>query len=333
MRLAKGFGGTLTGTRVPGGGILGAMEGTSRIPERIHDDLPGIVASWRESRGGEDVEDGAYSRLVAGMEELVLIFIEFLRSPESVETFSRGGRIRALVRESAQSQHELGRDAVGVIEDFSVLRRCIWRSVEKGVDLSGLDGGEVARFFVKLMQASDWVTEAGLEAFDTIVRSEMEQALGRAAATDLVTGLPDRDLFNRLLLPEAIASHDRLSVVVFDVAHFTETVAMGKVDHARRVVYKLAEAVQEAVPEEAICARFGDDEICAILPDVGSEEAYRAAENVLERLARDPGDFEVDVGVAEYPAHGASAAELMTETLKALKMAKRVGGSGIVVAR
>src|SRR3712207_3940063 len=136
MRRAKGFSSKLTGARVPGGGILGAMEGTSRIPERIHDDLPGIVASWRESRGGDDVEDGAYSRLVTGMEELVLIFIEFLRSPESVETFSRGGRIRALVREAAQSQHELGRDAVGVIEDFSVLRRGLCPSVGKGVGRS-----------------------------------------------------------------------------------------------------------------------------------------------------------------------------------------------------
>jgi len=31
--------------------------------------------------------------------------------------------------------------------------------------------------------------------------------------------------------------------------------------------------------------------------------------------------------------HGANPEELMGETLKALKMAKRVGGSGIVVAR
>ena len=46
----------------------------------------------------------------------------------------------------------------------------------------------------------------------------------------------------------------------------------------------------------------------------------------------DGNGFEVDVGVAEYPAHGTDAEELMGETLKALKMAKRVGGSGIVVA-
>src|SRR5918998_3031913 len=134
----------------------------------------------------------------------------------------------------AENQHELGREAVGVIEDFAALRRCIWRTVEKGVDLPALGGGEVSAFFLKLMQASDWVTEAGLEAFDTIVRREMEQALGRAAATDLVTGLPDRDQFNRLILPRAVASHELFCVAIFDVADFTETVAAGRVKRAPR---------------------------------------------------------------------------------------------------
>jgi len=166
------------------------------------------------------------------------------------------------------------------------------------------------------------------------VRREMEQALGRAAATDLVTGLPDRDQFNRLLLPRAVAAHDRFSVAIFDVAHFTETVAAGEVERARQVLRRLADVVREAAPEDAVYARFGDDEISVILPAQGSEAAYRVAESVLESLAEDGGEgFEVDVGVAEYPAHGTDTEELMGETLRALKMAKRVGGSGIVVAR
>ena len=114
-------------------------------------------------RGGRRVagiEDGAYSRLTTAMEHLVSVFIEFLRSPDSVETFSQGGAVHGLVVEIAEAQHELGRDAVGVIEDFAVLRRCIWRTVEKGVDLPALGGGEVAAFFLKLIKASDWVTEA-----------------------------------------------------------------------------------------------------------------------------------------------------------------------------
>jgi diguanylate cyclase (GGDEF)-like protein len=312
--------------------ILGPMENTSRIPDRIEADVAGILACWEASRGGED-EEGVYDRTLAGMEELISVFVGFLRSMETVETFSRGGATRALVHRIAEHQHDLSRDAVGVIEDFSVLRRCIWRSVESGVDLAGLNGGEVSEFFAKLMQASDWLTETGLEAFDTIVRREMEQALGRAAATDLVTGLPDRDQLHRLLLPRAIDSHDRFSVAVFDVADFTETVAAGKVKRARKVLRTLAEAVQESAPQGSVFARFGDDEVCVILPGESGEGGYRLAERVLERLVNNGADFEVDVGVAEYPAHGTGAGELMGEILRALKMAKRVGGSGIVIAR
>src|SRR5215207_6455447 len=306
------------------------MENTSSIPDLISEDVAGIVACWQARRRGDN-EDGVYDRMLAGMEELVFVFVGFLRSTETVETFSRGGATRALVHRIAEHQHDLGR--VGVIEDFSVLRRCIWSSVEAGVDLGGLHGAEVSGYFAKLMQASDWLTETGLEAFDAIVRREMEQALGRAAATDLVTGLPDRDQLNRLLLPRAIDSYGRFSVAVFDVADFTETVAAGKIKRARKVLRTLAEAVQESSPQGSIFARFGDDEVCVILPGENGEGGYRLAERVLRRLAEGMADFEVDVGVAEYPVHGIGPGELMGETLKALKMAKRVGGSGIVVAR
>jgi diguanylate cyclase (GGDEF)-like protein len=315
-----------------GAGILGGMESASRIPDRIDEDVAGIVACWQARRGGED-EDGAYDRTLAGMQELVSVFVGFLRSLETVGTYSRGGATRTLVEKIAGCQHELGRDAVGVIEDFMVLRRCIWRSVESGVDLSELHGTEVSGFFAKLMQASDWLTETGLEAFDAIVRREMEQALGRAASTDLVTGLPDRDQLNRLLLPRAIDSHERFSVAVFDVADFTETVAAGKVKRARKVLRTLVEAVQESSPEGSSFARFGDDEVCVIVPGETAEGGFSLAERVLRRLAEERADFEVDVGIAEYPAHGKVPGELMGETLKALKMAKRVGGSGIVIAR
>jgi len=308
------------------------MASQSLIADSIGEDLRSIVAGWREERGGAPDREREEA-LAAGMEELVVAFTEFLRSPEPVETFTRGGATRALVGRIARYQRGLGRDAVGVIEDFMALRRCVWRAVERRVDLGRLSGGEVARFFVKLMQASDWVTEKGLEAFDALVREEMEQELGRAQATDLVTGLPDRDLFHRVLLPRAVAEHRRLALVVFDVANFTETVARGRVEDARRILYRLSEAVREESPEGAVCARFGDDEICAVLPETGGEAAYQMAERVLRRLAAEHGGFEVDAGVAEYPAHASRPGELVSEALRALGTAKRLGGSGIVVAR
>ena len=308
------------------------METQPQIIARIREDMPNILRSWREERretGGEESSE----RMVALMDELTGVFAGFLESPQGVESFSRGGEIRSLVARIAAAQHDLGRDAVGVIEDFSVLRRCVWSSVEGGVDFAGMSGGDVAAFFVKLIQASDWVTEHGLEAFEATARREMERALGRAAATDLVTGLPDRDQFTRLLLPAAVRDHEVFSVLVFDVVNFPETVAEGNLGRARELLSRLAEAIREAAPEDAVCARFGDDEVCAILPGRAAEDAYQLAERVSSGLREGPDGFDLDAGVAEYPANGADAGHLMAETVKALKMAKRVCGGGIVVAR
>ena len=148
-----------------------------------------------------------------------------------------------------------------------------------------------------------------------------------------MTGLPDRDQLNRLLLPRAIDAHERFSVAVFDVADFTETVAAGKVKRARKILRTArrgrAGVLAGRLHLRPLRRRRG---LRHPARETG-EGAFRLAERVLERLTEEAADFEVDVGIAEYPAHGKVAGELMAETLKALKMAKRVGGSGIVVAR
>ncbi|CAA9419955.1 MAG: GGDEF domain protein [uncultured Rubrobacteraceae bacterium] len=310
----------------------GGVRDVEGIAEEIRAGVPEVLAKWRDARESAAAEE-FYPELTEGIGKILVVFTEFLQSPSPLENFSREGATRALIEEISGRQHEAGRDAVGVIEDYMALRRCVWSFVEERVDLSAFDGGEVSRFFVKLMQASDWATEAGLEAFDRIVQGRMESALGRAAATDLLTGLPDRDLFNRRLLPRALQEHERVALVIFDVAGFSETVATEGVAWAREALLRLADAVGEAAPGEAVRARFGDDEVCAVLPGMNIEDAYRLAEEVLERLAEGPEDVRADAGVAGYPEHGENAGELLSAAFKALSTAKRVGGSGIVVAR
>ena len=63
----------------------------------------------------------------------------------------------------------------------------------------------------------------------------MTSTLGRAAATDLLSGLPDRDLFNRRLLPRALEEHDRVALVV-DVVDFSDTVAAGMITRVREAL-------------------------------------------------------------------------------------------------
>ena len=312
--------------------ILGGMRDVGVIAEEIRAGLPDILGCWRGMRGNV-AEEEPFPKLVDGIGRILEVFTDFLRSPSLIDEFSRQGATRALVQEISGRQREVGRDAVGVIEDYAALRQCVWRHVEDRVNLSEFDGGEVSRFFVKLMQASDWVTEAGLQAFDDIVHRDMESALGEAVATDLLTGLPDRELFNRRLLPRAIADHDRVAVVIFDIVSFSNTVATEGVARGREDLLRLAGAVEEVASEEAIRARFGDAEICAVLPGMGAEGAYELAEEVLRRLTEDPGDLWVDAGVAGYPEHGENAGELLSAASRALSTAKRVGGSGIIVAR
>ncbi len=270
------------------------MDRSSRIADEIRGSLTEILASWREARN-EIVDEEAYRNLLGGIERITMVFTEFLRSPDTVETFTKGGAVRELVGEIAGYQHELGRESVGVMEDFAALRRVVWRSVEKSVDLSTLDGAEVARFFVKLMQATDWVVEAALEAFDAIARADMEEALGRAAATDLLTGLPDRDLFTRLLLPQAVTAHHRFSIIIFDVASFSETVAAGEVAQAREALRVLADAVRAFAPEGAVFARSGTTRSAsycrmrAAKPPTGSRSACWSVSGSTETSRWTPG--------------------------------------------
>jgi diguanylate cyclase (GGDEF)-like protein len=303
-----------------------------RIAEEIIAGLPAILSSWQDARRSA-VDADYYPQLVDGIERLLEVFTEFLRSPSPIEKFSREGATRALVQEISRHQREVGRDAVGVIEDYAALRRCVWSYVEERVNLSEFDGGEVSRFFVKLMQASDWATEAGLQAFDDLMHREMESALGQAAATDLLTGLPDRELFNRRLLPRALSENERGALVIFDVAEFSSRTASEGAGWAREALLRLANAVGEVMPEAAIRARFGDDEVCAVLPGMGAEDAYELAEEVLRLLTEGPEDLVADAGVAGYPEHGESAGDLLNAAFRALNTAKRVGGSGIIVAR
>ncbi len=300
------------------------------IAEEIRAGVPEILDSWRAARGGGAEEDPDLAQSVG---RLLVVFTEFLRSPAPLAEFSREGATRALTEEISGYQREAQRDAVGVIEDYAALRRCVWGFVEERVDLSSLDGDEVSRFFVKLMQASDWATEAGLEAFDRISRQNMQSALGQAAATDLLTGLPDRDLFIQSLLPQALEEHDQATLVLFYVAHFSETVAVGEeAARAREALLDLADALGETAPEEAISARFRDDEICVVLPGRGIEETYLLAEELLELLVEGSEDLRTGAGVAGYPEHGDGPDKVVAAAVGALNMAKRVGGGAIVVA-
>jgi hypothetical protein len=75
--------------------------------------------------GCEGADEDFNPHLVQGVGQLLVVFTELLRSPAPLEGLSREGAVRALVEDIYSHQHEAGRDAVGVIEDYAALRRCV----------------------------------------------------------------------------------------------------------------------------------------------------------------------------------------------------------------
>jgi hypothetical protein len=65
---------------------------------------------------------------------------------------------------------------------------------------------------------------------------------------------------------------------------------------------------------------------------MNAEDADRLAEQVLNRLTEGPEDLRSDAGITGYLEHRSDAGKLVTAECKALNIARRLGGSGIVVA-
>jgi diguanylate cyclase (GGDEF)-like protein len=120
---------------------------------------------------------------------------------------------------------------------------------------------------------------------------ELEEAnrqLARAAATDSLTGLPNRRVFDERLALEwrrCRRSGRALSVLMIDIDHFKSF----NDDHGhvagdaclRAVAERLSSSIGRAAD---LLARYGGEEFAAILPETGNDEAARLAEELRNRV-------------------------------------------------
>ena len=173
------------------------------------------------------------------------------------------------------------------------------------------------------------------------IRESLNEAEQRAN-TDTLTGLPNRralDDFLRASQVSAIENSEPLSVLLIDIDHFRQF--NDKFGHGigDQVLRLMANALRERLGEKDLPARYGGEELIAVLP--GSELA--ACEAVAERIRksvsecqitrRSTGDIlpgiTVSIGVAQFRP-GESTAELVERCDRALCLAKRIGRNRVV---
>ncbi|HET7621233.1 MAG TPA: sensor domain-containing diguanylate cyclase [Gemmatimonadaceae bacterium] len=180
------------------------------------------------------------------------------------------------------------------------------------------------------------VASVGLES----VR-QLEEVTARAA-TDELTGLPNRRMFDERL-KQHLAECDRfdqvLSLILCDVDHFKQV----NDQHGHRsgdlVLAAIARALGHGIRNIDICARYGGEEFAILLPQTPVERARDVAERLRKtvealRVPIDGGMISVTAsfGVACYPTSGGGRESLFLTADRALYAAKDAGRNKVMIA-
>jgi diguanylate cyclase (GGDEF)-like protein len=179
------------------------------------------------------------------------------------------------------------------------------------------------------------VASVGLES----VR-QLEEVTARAA-TDELTGLPNRRMFDERL-KQHLAECDRfdqvLSLILCDVDHFKRV----NDQHGHRagdlVLAAIARALAHGIRNIDICARYGGEELAVLLPQTPIERARDVAERLRRtvealRVPIEGGTISVTAsfGVACYPISGGGRESLFVNADRALYAAKSEGRNKVIV--
>ena len=164
---------------------------------------------------------------------------------------------------------------------------------------------------------------------------ELEQELRSLASRDALTGL-----FNRRGLSEAASATDvsKASLLMLDLDHFKAVNDDFGHDQGDRVIGLLARCAQANLPANAVLARLGGEEFCALLPQSDLPAAQSCAETLRKAFNFETAalghsrQHTVSIGVAAAGPVQASLHELMERADQALYRAKHGGRNRIEAA-
>jgi diguanylate cyclase (GGDEF)-like protein len=167
-------------------------------------------------------------------------------------------------------------------------------------------------------------------------KSQAEEEIIRLAQTDSLTGMPNRDAFNRKLSDILIVTNknkSKLGIVLIDLDNFKEVNDTRGHEVGDDVLIKMAERFTKNCPSAHFISRIGGDEFIFLFEGEHSrpEKILVLCEEIV-RLVKQPftvtyGDvvMSASVGVALYPDDGKNIRELMGAADQAMYHAKKCG--------
>lgn len=156
------------------------------------------------------------------------------------------------------------------------------------------------------------------------------------AATDGLTGIANRRTFEIALARElgrAERSEEPLSVVLIDIDHFKRHNDKHGHQQGDRTLKLVATSLAEAGRAADLAARYGGEEFVVVLPNTDLAGATAIAERLRVRIAAlgEP-RITASLGVAAFPVHGLTAAEVVRAADAALYQSKHAGRDRVTTA-
>ncbi|MDP9362715.1 MAG: PAS domain S-box protein [Chloroflexota bacterium] len=190
----------------------------------------------------------------------------------------------------------------------------------------------------------EWLgREVAAQTAQAIHRARLQEALRERADTDGLTGVLNHRALQETLDRELVAAAERggsLALLLVDLDDFkllndTHGHLLGD-----RVLRRAADLLRANVGEGNHVGRYGGDEFVAVLPGVHAEVARRLADGVLREASATAIPVEglrvplrMSLGVACFPADGATRSDLIAAADAAMYGAKEGGGGRVGVVR
>jgi diguanylate cyclase (GGDEF)-like protein/PAS domain S-box-containing protein len=212
------------------------------------------------------------------------------------------------------------------------------RAEAGGSPRSANDAGTMTEF--KQWAAHSLAEQLGI----SLSNLKLRESLQRQAVRDPLTGL-----FNRRYMEETIEREWRratrlgvpLGLIMMDIDHFKEF--NDKYGHGAgdTVLSVLGRLIKAHIREEDVGCRYGGEEFLVILPGASLKVSHKRAEMLwmrIKQLHKRPDmpirhPISASLGVAVFPDHGATVAELIKAADSALYQAKNAGRNQVITAK
>jgi diguanylate cyclase (GGDEF)-like protein len=177
----------------------------------------------------------------------------------------------------------------------------------------------------------------------SIANIRLREALRNQSIRDSVTGLFNRRHLEETLEREvhrSVRNGQSLGVIMFDLDHFKTFNDTFGHDAGDAVLEAIGLFLSKNTRADDIACRYGGEEFVLILPNAPLKDIEWRADQLgasvkefnIMHLGKPLGAVTISVGLAAFPQHGSSPAQLMARADGALYQAKKSGRDRVIVA-